>query len=251
MNKKSSSSKLLKIMELLVNHPQGIGLTKIAKSLSLSSPSVHRFMSILMEEGWVDQNQHKKYFLTFKITSLGEKYLRKQEIREIAHPFLLKLRDQVGETIHLGVLQGNLIVYLDKIDSKQTIQLASHVGSSVPCHCTALGKIILAFSDEEKVKSILSTVEWIKYTENTIDNIDDFVKELFLTKERGYSIDNVEWERGIRCFAAPIMNYEKKVIAAVSVSGPAFLQSEEVNKNIISNMLNISKEISMSFGSTN
>ena len=251
MNKKSSSSKLLKIMEFLVNHPQGIGLTKIAKSLSLSSPSVHRFMSILMEEGWVDQNQHKKYFLTFKITSLGEKYLRKQEIRVIAHPFLVKLRDQVGETIHLGVLQGNLIVYLDKIDSKQTIQLASHVGSSVPCHCTALGKIILAFSDEEKVKSILSTVEWIKYTENTIDNIDDFVKELFLTKERGYSIDNVEWERGIRCFAAPIMNYEKKVIAAVSVSGPAFLQSEEVNKNIISNMLNISKEISMSFGSTN
>ena len=61
----------------------------------------------------------------------------------------------------------------------------------------------------------------------------------------------MEWERGIRCFAAPIMNYEKKVIAAVSVSGPAFLQSEEVNKNIISNMLNISKEISMSFGSTN
>ena len=155
-----------------------------------------------------------------RIIRWGMAALESIDLRSVAHPDLEQLAIATGETAHLGVMESGRVAYLDRVDSPQSIRLASRLGASVPAHSTALGKCILAHLPGNVVREILrEPLE--RRTPHTITNIAQLLLELDETRARGYAADCEENEPAVACLAAPIFDHTGTVVAAVSASGPA------------------------------
>ncbi|MBU8588994.1 IclR family transcriptional regulator [Priestia megaterium] len=215
-----SVDRALAILGIVSQHNQ-IGITDICKSLDLNKTTVYRLLSTLMNNGYIEQVKgSNKYRCTFKLFEMGNKKIQDLDLLEEAKPALEKLADLTKETVHLVVEEGTEIVYIHKVESTNTIRMHTWVGKKNPMYRTAVGKAILAFSDKEKAIDIWNKSEIVQNTPYTITNIDDFLEQLVLVRKNGYAIDNEETEIGIRCVAAPILDFSKNVIGALSISIP-------------------------------
>jgi IclR family transcriptional regulator, KDG regulon repressor len=215
-----SVDRALAILGIVSQHNQ-IGITDICKSLDLNKTTVYRLLSTLMNNGYIEQVKgSNKYRCTFKLFEMGNKRIQDLDLLEEAKPALEKLADLTKETVHLVVEEGTEIVYIHKVESTNTIRMHTWVGKKNPMYRTAVGKAILAFSDKEKAIDIWNKSEIVQNTPYTITNIDDFLEQLVLVRKNGYAIDNEETEIGIRCVAAPILDFSKNVIGALSISIP-------------------------------
>lgn len=215
-----SVDRALAILGIVSQHNQ-IGITDICKSLDLNKTTVYRLLSTLMNNGYIEQVKgSNKYRCTFKLFEMGNKRIQDLDLLEEAKPALEKLADLTKETVHLVVEEGTEIVYIHKVESTNTIRMHTWVGKKNPMYRTAVGKAILAFSDKEKAIDIWNKSEIVQNTPYTITNLDDFLEQLVLVRKNGYAIDNEETEIGIRCVAAPILDFSKNVIGALSISIP-------------------------------
>jgi IclR family KDG regulon transcriptional repressor len=129
------------------------------------------------------------------------------------------LSAETGETIHLAYLDHNEVVYVDKIDGKSPVKMASRIGNRMPAYCTGLGKALLAFLPETEWQKYVEKVPLNIRTKNTITQKDALFEHLRMIRDRGYSIDNSENEEGIRCVALPVRDHKGRVIAAISIAG--------------------------------
>jgi DNA-binding IclR family transcriptional regulator len=143
------------------------------------------------------------------------------EIRRVALPLIKQLNAELDETVHLTVLEGNEVLYVDCLESSKRLRTYSVIGVKAPLYCTSVGKAILAFLEVEKQEAILHSVTLEKFTENTITDRSFLMDELRTIAQRGYAVDNMEHEEGLRCIGAPIRNRAGNVFAAISVSGPS------------------------------
>jgi len=215
-----SVDRALAILGIVSQHNL-IGITDICKALDLNKTTVYRLLSTLMNNGYIEQVKgSNKYRCTFKLFEMGNKRIQDLDLLEEAKPALEKLADLTKETVHLVVEEGTEIVYIHKVESTNTIRMHTWVGKKNPMYRTAVGKAILAFSDKEKAIDIWNKSEIVQNTPYTITNINDFLEQLVLVRKNGYAIDNEETEIGIRCVAAPILNFSKNVIGALSISIP-------------------------------
>ncbi|MFS0906255.1 IclR family transcriptional regulator [Priestia aryabhattai] len=215
-----SVDRALAILGIVSQHNQ-IGITDICKALDLNKTTVYRLLSTLMNNGYIEQVKgSNKYRCTFKLFEMGNKRIQDLDLLEEAKPALEKLADLTKETVHLVVEEGTEIVYIHKVESTNTIRMHTWVGKKNPMYRTAVGKAILAFSDKEKAIDIWNKSEIVQSTPYTITNLDDFLEQLVLVRKNGYAIDNEETEIGIRCVAAPILDFSKNVIGALSISIP-------------------------------
>ena len=155
------------------------------------------------------------------------------------------------ETVHLVIRDGNQGVYVDKVEGPQTIRMSSRVGSRVPLHCTSVGKVLLADLTEDKIIELVGTNNLESYTENTITDLDHLLDELKEVAKKGYAIDNCEHEKDVRCVAAPIKNYNRNVVAAISVSTPAFRFSLDDIAQMSDKVKEIAFKISRQLGCIN
>lgn len=210
-----------RIIECLSEQKDGLGITEISRSVSLSKSTVFRIINTLLNLGYISKNvENDKYSLTLKFLQLSSMLINQTELKVVSYSYLRLLAEQTLQTVHLSIRKDDKAVYLDKIDAySRNIQMFSDIGSFSSLYSSAVGKILLAWESEEDVKKILKNTDFTPKTKNTITNIDDYLKELRLTNSRGYSIDNIENEEGIRCVSAPVLNFTGKVIAAISVSG--------------------------------
>ena len=148
---------------------------------------------------------------------LGQSYLDSLDLRSAANEELRALMRKTASTIHLVVLSGHDVVYVDKVEDAATVRMASRVGASMPAYCTAVGKAILAYSPEEVAGPILAA-KLEPITPKTITDPAALRLEFGAVRRRGYAIDDRENEPEVRCVAAPIFNHEDVVVAALSVS---------------------------------
>ena len=165
-----------------------------------------------------------------------------------ATPHLKELVRKCNETVHLGVLEGGEVLYLAKEESSQTIRMISYVGKRAPLHCTALGKVLLAFLPEEERKKILKQEELPRLTDNTITDRNKLEKELSKIQIQGFALDREENEKDVRCIAAPIRNYRGEVIAAISISSPVFRIDKNAQNNLKVALIETSRKISKRLG---
>jgi len=180
-----------------------------------------------------------------------EKAEKLKAVDFVKSPKLAQFRwscNQGNETVHLGVLEEGDVLYLAKEESSQTIRMCSYVGKRAPLHCTALGKVLLAFLPEEERKKILEQKELPRLTDNTITDRNKLEKELSKIQKQGFALDQEENEKDVRCIAAPIRNYQGRVIAAVSISGPAFRIDKKVQNNLKEALIETSTKISKRLG---
>ena len=218
-----SIERAIDILEALSEEENSFQLKNLAKRVRLHKTTVHRILKTLMKRGYVENIDNSGvYKLGLQVLKLSSSLLENIEVRREAKSLLEELRDKTGETVHLGILEGNEIVYIEKIEGTRPLHMASSVGKRVPLYCTALGKAILAYLDEKELNPLLENIKLEPKTPNTITSIEKLKEELIKIRALGYSIDNIENEEGIRCIGAPIFDHTGKVAAAISISGAAF-----------------------------
>ena len=242
-------NKTFSILEILLQQGSAMNMTEISKKLDLYPSTTHRILDTLKHWGYVEQEpNNQEYQLGLKVLELGMAKLQQIDLVREATPYLKELVNQGNETVHLGVLEEGEVLYLAKEESSQTIRMCSYVGKRAPLHCTALGKVLLAFLPEEERKNILEQKELPRLTDNTITDRNKLEKELSKIQKQGFALDQEENEKDVRCIAAPIRNYQGKVIAAISISSPAFRIDEKVQNNLKVALIETSRKISKRLG---
>jgi DNA-binding IclR family transcriptional regulator len=214
-------SHCLALIDALASKDQARGVTDLAAELRLAKSTVYRLLQTLVVHGYAVQDARTgRYRLGLKLLELGSAVLGGLSIRTIAQPHLQALMEATNETVQLGVLEGHEVVYADKIDSQQTIRMYSRVGRRSPLHCTALGKVLLAYQLAGDVRGLLAS-ELRRCTARTITTAGRLREELERIRREGYALDNEEFEEGLRCVAAPVRDHTEAVVASLGVAGPA------------------------------
>jgi len=217
----SSVLRALDLLELVAEASGEIGVTELAARSGMHKSSVSRVMATLASRGYARQNPTTgRYALGLHLAKLGTASLAQVDLRQQARPFVEQLCRASGETVHLAEMIDDSIVYIDKAESEHVLTMRSRVGSSVPLHCTGLGKALCAFLPQDFVLRCLDRTGMVRYRPNTITDRDEFLVCLAEIRERGYAIDDEEHEEGVRCVAVPVMDYLGRAVAAISVSGP-------------------------------
>lgn len=217
-----SVKKAIEVLEALAKRENGGGITQLSKQLNLPKSTIHQILSTFKSARFVEQNpEDRQYHLGLRIFELGNIVQSQLQLRKIAHPYLYDLSRKTNETSYLVVLEGKRIVYIDCVESTARLRAHPVFGDRVPLHCTGVGKAIMAFLPEVKIHEIIYEDGLERFTENTITDPQLLQQELKKVRKRGYAIDNIEHEEGIRCVGAPIRNHRKEVFAAISVSGPS------------------------------
>lgn len=239
--------RVLDVLEILEEYPSGLSLVEISDRIRLPKSTVHRFLSVLLDREYIrESHTGGRYLLGYQILSLSKACIKGIDLIPEARPFLEAINEEFNETVILGALdQKKLsVVYLDKIDSSHSLRLISHIGERVPIHCTALGKAILSgFGNDELVEK-LKDYELKKFTDNSINDLEELIEEIDDINRKGYSIDREEYKLHISCVAAPIKVLSQKPIGALGVSMPTARFSEEKQERIIRVVVEAAKKIS-------
>jgi DNA-binding IclR family transcriptional regulator len=227
-----------------------LGVTQLAKMLNLHKNNVFRILATLESRGYVEQNPRTgNYRLGLKAFESGQAYLRHTNLLSVAHPEMEILTGELHENAYLAVLRGDYVFYLDEIIADQTIQVVSRLGTRAAPHCTATGKVFLAFIDEELADAILSARPLEKMTPNTIVEKRKLKSELKNVLADGFAIDREEWNEGLKCVAAPILDYYGKIQGTLSVSGPSErMDDKRVKSEIIPTVIKRANEASRKMG---
>ncbi len=216
----SSLERGLDLLEALLNARQPLGVTELSRLTEQSKSTVHRALTVLVQHGFARQRPDSRYELGMRLAALSGQGSGLPAWHEIALPHLEWLRDESGETSHLGVGISNEVIYVEKKESRQSLRMSSAVGWRNPLYCTALGKAILSVAPEAFRERYLASTTLAPRTEHTITDIDELVLDLGLTRARGFSIDEQELELGLRCIGSPVFDVSGSVVGAVSISGP-------------------------------
>ncbi|HEY5574100.1 MAG TPA: IclR family transcriptional regulator [Anaerolineales bacterium] len=225
--------------------------TEISEGIRLSPSTTFRILVTLASHNFVARDENNgQYRLGLACLQLARGYQDTNDIRRMALPLLESLRDDIKETVHLAILDNMEVAYLEKLSGLHAIGImSSRVGGRAPAYCTGVGKILLAYQDQQMVEEHFTTYGLNRYTETTITDLLDLMGELDATRQRGYSFDNGEHEHEVRCIAAPIFDLNGKAVAAVSVSGPyARLDPLEENHEMIEKVIRTALEISFQLG---
>ena len=211
-----------RIAEMLAKEGE-LGVTEIDVRLGIDKSTAYRILATLREIGYVRQNPvNSKYSNTPKFSLLGGTGADMQQIRELAWPVLRSLSDRVGEAVNLGCLDGADIVYVERIQCDEMIQVNLPVGQRMPAYCSALGKAILAHMPRETVRKLFSGTSFVQFTERTVKSLEMLLAELEIIRANRFARDMEESHKGLSCLAAPVFLASGKVAAGISVSFPAF-----------------------------
>lgn len=244
-----SVDRALTILDVLSDFEDGLGITEISGKINLHKSTVYRLLSTLIYKGYVEQDEAtNKYRLTLKLFELGNKRMEKSDILIVARSYLKELVEKTNEVVHLVILEGNEIVYIDKVECDKTIRMYSRIGKRSPVYCTGVGKAILAYLPEEKIDKIWEQSVINKHTENTITDLKEMKEHLQQIREKKYAIDAQEHEMGVTCVGAPIFNYKGEVFAAISVSGPSTRIEEDNIDELAKLIIEYSEKISRELG---
>jgi len=239
--------RVVDILELLMDHPKGLPLSKVALSLDLPKSTTHRLLTTLASRGIVRQDSETEaYKLGFSILRMATSLLDGFDMTSETRATLEKLNKEWDEAVHLGVIDetGKNMVYILKLDSTKTVRMVSQIGRAVPIHCTSLGKAYMSCLSNETIIKNMSGYDFKKFTPNTITNFDSFYKELELTRKRGYSLDLGENDYYVNCIGAPICNYKNEPLAAVSISMPSDRFDEKKSAKYAESIISAAQEIS-------
>ncbi len=220
-----SLARALTILTSLGEKPRPLG--ELAEQLGVHKTTVLRLLRTLQDEHFVYRDDGHRFHLGSRLFALAGTALEEHEVRAVAAPHLARLNQAAGQTVHLGVHEDGVVVYLDKHESRQPIRMYSRVGLPMPLHCTAIAKVLLADLPPDERRRAAEGIQYTRYTDRTITDAGSFLAELTEVAGRGWAMDDAEHENFLTCIAAPVRDATARVIAAVSISVPHVLLSRE------------------------
>ncbi|MCM1939101.1 IclR family transcriptional regulator [Streptomyces sp. G3] len=208
----------LGILPLLAEGPADLG--RVADRLGVHKSTALRLLRTLHDHGFVYRQADQRYRLGARLISLAQEAMENLDVREIAHPHLVRLNEQVGHTVHLAVHEEDEVLYIDKVESRYPVRMYSRIGKPVAITVAAVAKLLLADLPENERRAVVEKLDYPMYTARSTPNAEGFLKELAKVREQGWATDLGGHEESINCVAAPIRGADGRVVAAMSVSAP-------------------------------
>lgn len=235
------------IINLLAAHKGGMRLTDLVTYVDLPRGTVVRLLSVMIDEHVVRHSADGRYYLGAQCAVWGADFLSDLELREVASDVMAQLADVGSETCHLGVRDGKSVLYIDKVESPHSLRMYSRIGGKNPLHCTGLGKALLAYVPGDELEAYLAE-PLERRTANTIVSPEVLRAELQRIRDRGYAVDDVENEVGVRCVGAPIFDHNGDLVGSISLAGPTMRMTWERIEQLIEPVTKAAQEISERLG---
>lgn len=224
------------------------GVSEIAEAVNLHKATAHRIVTTLLNYGYLERtDDDQRYRLGLMLAGLGFKVVRRMDLRREALPYMNELIDRWDETCDLSVFDQGRVFYVEVLRGSHALTIAAAIGQRLPAHCTASGKLFLAYLASEELNTFFSH-HMRAYTKNTITFPDELRLHLEAIRQQGYSIDDEELEEGIRAIAAPIFNHKGSIIAAMSIPGPTNRLTQDRIPAMVDSLIQATNEISHRLG---
>ncbi len=246
----SSFRKVFQLLDAFTADAPEWSLADLSRETGIAKPTVHHIMTTLIEGGWIDRNaETKKYRLGVRLWEKGWLAVNQMGVRDVARPFLESLVVECGETVRLAIIDSvdpRWVIYIDRVEGQHAVRADVAGATRAPSYSVATGKAILAHNPDI-VKSLLARP--LKgYTPGTLTDSATLLRDLALTRQRGYSLNQSEFRSDVVGVAAPVLNHEGRVLAAVGVSGPAYRLGSAATKRIAPAVVATAREISKRMG---
>jgi IclR family pca regulon transcriptional regulator len=244
-----SVSRALSILELFSDTRPALSVSEVAELTGLNRATCYRFCQTLRQLGYLEELGDRRFRPGLKAVSLAHSALSSRELPELAMPYLQRLREEINETVNMGLLDDTEVVYVARVLSDHLISLRLYVGSRLPAYASSLGRAILAFLPEEEAESIIDRSELKQLTDHTIVNRKRLTAELKQIRERGYALNDQEIANGLRGVAAPVLTEFGQPLAAINISIPHPLTGpEEIEDVLAPKVMATAREIGLLAG---
>jgi DNA-binding IclR family transcriptional regulator len=220
-----SLSRALIILGELSEGPKS--LEDLAGRLDVHKSTVMRLLRTMEPERVVRRDPGQRYVLGSRLFELANRALEHRDVRTVARPHLSALNASTGQTVHLATYESGEAIYIDKFDAIQSVRMYSRVGRPAPLHCTAVGKVLVSGRPRSEWRQIAERIDYVKFTERSIDTPAAFLAELELVATQDFAEDHEEHESFVNCIGVPVRDGTGAVVAAVSMSVPDLLLSHE------------------------
>jgi len=245
--KVNSIERAIQILQAFSYEEPALGLSELARRTSLPKSTVHRTLNTLKRNRLIVRLEDGRYAIGIRLFELGSLAYANLGVRSVAQPYIRALTESTGETVHLGILDEYEVVSIEQALSPHTLRAEIYIGKRAPLYCTAVGKILAAYQDDTWIAGYLDR-PFEKHTPNTITERAALERELREVRENGYAIDNEEHNVGIRCIAVPVFDHSGKVVASLSISGPAVRVRPEKDDEHLAQLAKTATEISQVLG---
>ena len=215
----------LRVLESIAKEPRTI--EEVAELMGVHPSTALRSLQVLEARRLVVRDSRHVFRLGSGLFALANEALEKVDLRSTAEPHLNQLNRDVGHTVHLAILEGDQIIYVDKRESLNPVRMWSRIGNVAPMHCTAVAKAIVAFLPRSEQERLAGLVTYEPFTKNTITSADRFLAELEATAERGFALDHLEHEDFVNCMGAPIRGASGEILGSVSITTTTLLCTYE------------------------
>ncbi|MGL4779665.1 MAG: IclR family transcriptional regulator [Bacteroidales bacterium] len=238
----------LKILEVLVESQEGLTLQDIRSKVEVSQTTAYRILHTLIRLNYVYYiDNSKRYMISSKMLSLGFKTLHERNLHEIVLPYLKNIRDEVKETVCFGVLSSDKVMFIEQALGSHPFCFVLTPGKLINLHCSAPGKALIAAMPDNMRDFYLNKIDFIRYNDRTITNLDSYLSELHDVQELGYALDKEEEMTGIMCIGSAIIDHTGIPCGSIWLVGPKDrLDPETIHKDaeiIKSVCLKISQEL--------
>lgn len=244
-----SVSHAFDVLEQFYANVDEIGVTELSKRLKLHKNNVFRLLATLEARGYIEQNKiTENYRLGLKCLQLGQTFIHQMGLLAQSRAILEDLSKTTNESAYVAVRKGNSIIPLDFVEPSRPIRVVSFLGTVLPAHCTAAGKVHLVFEAETSASQHLPTV-LERYTENTIVDIGALREHMSKIGESGYAVEYGEFMEDVSAVAVPIRDYTRSLVGTLAVVGPGHrLTKETMHSDIAPALLKAGSELSRRLG---
>jgi len=212
----------MKLLDVLSYYHDPVSLKQLSLETGLHPSTAHRILAAMAASGFVERAEPGTYRLGIRLLELGNVVKSRINIRDSAMPQMEALHGKIGESINLGVRQGDEIVYVERTSSgRSSVRVVHLVGARAPLHVTAAGKLYLAEDKKDDLRDYARRTGLPGLTQNSITSLPALEKEIERVRRHGVAYDNEEIEQGLRCVAAPVRDDTGDLVAGLSVSAPA------------------------------
>ena len=247
MNGVQSIERALDLLECLARSSGWMGISELSIATSLPVATIHRLLKTLMARNYIIRDSRTRHYaLGPAFNLLINSTAQTPDWNELATPFLQELVEISGETANMAVMERDKAVYVAQAQPTRMVRMFTELGNRVPLHNTGCGKVLLAFQPESVTNTIIASTGLTAYTEKTITNPNQLRQELASIRENGYAFDNGEQEEGVRCVSVPVYGVGERVVAAISISGPASRLDETRTMALVPHLKRVGNELSTS-----
>ncbi len=244
-----SLDRAMEVFEYL-SDAQGKTLTALAKEMGQSPATIYRILTTLEGRGLVEfEAQEQLWHIGPRAFIIGARFLRRTSLVERARPILRSLMEDTGETANLGIEKGGKVLFLNQVETHESIRAFFPPGTLSQMHASGIGKALLAQMDETRLSRWFQNNEMREaFTEHSIIKRNDLERELRLIQDRGYAIDAEERNIGMRCIAAPVFDMNREAVAGISVSGPTSRVRPDLVETLSKSVISAGKALTAAIG---